>query len=429
MRRLKQSWPRMPIRIAALAVTLVAVLAGSVQAHFQLEARNRVFIVEPAAEGVRVYLRVPTTLVYTAYLAARERPADRVDAPFIVADATPRGFLHRLDATAISGDWQAFGRLVADGYRFTAAEQAVTPLVTALRVHGAVDAPPFATPGEARAALDGPLLPDAAGMYVGETVVDVALVLPGIGADVSLTVVGTLPELSLPADIVIDNHFVDFRHGGHISTVPGQLVEPVPLDRTAWQAAATFVVEGIRHIVGGFDHVLFVLCLSLAATRVGMLVWQVTGFTVGHSLSLMAGFLGFVPTAAWFVPAVEAAIALSIIYAAAMAIKQRPTRASILVTAAIGVLHGFGFAFVLQLILSPAAPHLAVSLLSFNAGVEAGQLAIVAGAAGGLALLTALNRAIGRYSRLAVAGVAIAIAGVWTVDRLRSLGDIIAGPA
>ena len=83
------------------------------------------------------------------------------------------------------------------------------------------------------------------------------------------------------------------------------------------------------------------------------------------------------PTGAWFVPFVETGIALSIIYAAAIAVLRRPAAGTFLVTTAIGLLHGFGFSFVLQEILSHDAANLWESLLAFNLGVEIGQVAIV----------------------------------------------------
>ncbi len=100
----------------------------------------------------------------------------------------------------------------------------------------------------------------------------------------------------------------------------GLLTEPVAISRSALSAVITFIKEGVPHIPGGLDHVLFVLCLVLGATRFKNLVWRVTGFTIGHSVTLSVGFFRFVPSGTWFVPTVETGIALSIIYAAAIAV-------------------------------------------------------------------------------------------------------------
>lgn len=414
---------------SVMIAALLAVVAESADAHFQLDARNRVFIVEPASEGMRVYMRIPTTLVYADHLAVRGGPDARVEAPFVVASRGPGGWMHHLDTEGILADQEGFGRLVLAGYGFVADGRDIAPILTALRVHGIDDAPPFGTPEEARAALQGPVVPDAAGMFVGETTVDVALLLPGFHGNGALTVRSRLAELELPSEVIIDNHFIDFRGGVRVTNVPGQMTEGVALDASLLRAAATFVVQGIRHILEGADHVLFVLCLTIGAATVGALVWQVSGFTVGHSITLIAGFLGLVPAGAWFTPAVEAAIALSIVYAGVVALLRRSGRGTVGITTAIGLLHGFGFAFVLQDILGPAAPHLGVSLLSFNIGVEVGQLAIVAVAWSVLAGIGTLNRTAARYGRLAIAGGAIAIACLWVVERIRLIAEAVAGTA
>jgi hypothetical protein len=108
----------------------------------------------------------------------------------------------------------------------------------------------------------------------------------------------------------------------------------------------------------------------------------VTGFTIGHSVTLTMGFFGLVPSGAWFVPTVEAGIAISIIYAAAIAVLPRATEANsernlFIVTSAIGLLHGLGFSFVLHKILQIDSPNIWQSLLAFNVGVEIGQLLII----------------------------------------------------
>lgn len=71
----------------------------------------------------------------------------------------------------------------------------------------------------------------------------------------------------------------------------GLLAEAITVSRSAWLAAWTFVTEGARHILEGYDHVLFVICLIIGATTSAGLLWRVTGFTLGHSITLAMGFL------------------------------------------------------------------------------------------------------------------------------------------
>ena len=153
--------------------------------------------------------------------------------------------------------------------------------------------------------------------------------------------------------------------------------QPVRVSHSILEAAWTFVKEGIRHILEGKDHVLFVVCLVLGATALGALAWRVTGFTIGHSATLALGFFGYVPKGAWFIALVETGIALSILYAATIALLSGGHRMTTILTALLGLLHGLGFSFVLKEILKLDSPNLWQNLLAFNVGIEVGQLLIV----------------------------------------------------
>ncbi len=155
---------------------------------------------------------------------------------------------------------------------------------------------------------------------------------------------------------------------------------PVTLDPSWTQAAATFVKLGFRHILDGTDHILFVLCLIIPLRGFRQLVWVVTAFTIAHSLTLAAAAHGWTPGALWFPPLIESAIAASILLMALENICREPQFRWPLAFA-FGLVHGFGFSFALGETMQFAGSHLLVSLLSFNLGVEIGQLAILAVAA------------------------------------------------
>ena len=125
-----------------------------------------------------------------------------------------------------------------------------------------------------------------------------------------------LPDQDETANLVLDYS----PSGVQVFRARGLLQEPVVVTRSLLDAVVTFIKEGVIHILEGLDHVLFVICLVLGAMRLKPLLWRVTGFTIGHSITLSLGFYGFVPSAAWFVPAVETGIALSIIYVAVVAV-------------------------------------------------------------------------------------------------------------
>ncbi len=150
----------------------------------------------------------------------------------------------------------------------------------------------------------------------------------------------------------------------------------VPLDPSWLQAAWRFVKLGFVHILDGADHLLFLFCLVIPLRRMRPLVLIVTSFTIAHSITLIASALGFAPDALWFPPLVETLIAVSIVYMALENIVGAARRRW-LVALGFGLVHGFGFSFALRETLQFAGSHLVTSLLSFNVGVELGQLFVL----------------------------------------------------
>jgi hypothetical protein len=152
----------------------------------------------------------------------------------------------------------------------------------------------------------------------------------------------------------------------------------VPLNPAWYQAGAGFVMLGIAHILSGIDHLLFLLCLVIPALRLRQVVGIVTAFTVAHSFTLLGSAYGIAPTGDWFPPFVETAIAASIVYMALENIAGIDLRHRWLITGIFGLVHGFGFSYGLRENLQFAGRHLLVSLLSFNIGIEIGQVAVLA---------------------------------------------------
>ena len=152
----------------------------------------------------------------------------------------------------------------------------------------------------------------------------------------------------------------------------------VRLDPRWTQAALSFVKLGFEHILTGIDHLLFLLCLVIPFRRIRPLVAIVTAFTVAHSITLIASAAGFAPDALWFPPLIEVLIAASIVYMALENIIGAKLERRWLVAFGFGLVHGFGFSFALRESLQFAGSHLATSLVSFNIGVELGQLAVLA---------------------------------------------------
>ena len=151
----------------------------------------------------------------------------------------------------------------------------------------------------------------------------------------------------------------------------------VRLDPRWHQAVGRFVVLGFEHILEGTDHLLFLLLLIIPFRRMRTLIPIVTAFTVAHSITLIASAYKLSPQALWFPPLIETGIAMTIFYMALENIVKPNQSARWVITFAFGLVHGFGFSFVLEHTLQFAGSHLLTSLLAFNVGVELGQLLVL----------------------------------------------------
>ncbi|MFM2409422.1 MAG: hypothetical protein RL481_250 [Pseudomonadota bacterium] len=197
---------------------------------------------------------------------------------------------------------------------------------------------------------------------------------------------------------------------------PTATIAPKP---DGWQIAKTYFVTGVDHILFGYDHLLFVVSLVLLLSGLWTIAKAVTAFTVAHSLTLIGTTLGFLGLPQ---RPVESVIALSILFLAVEIVKKSPDQPRLseripwIVAFGFGLLHGFGFAGALSEIGLPESD-VPTALLTFNLGVEAGQLAIVFATAAVLAMLR--RYAIGWVPliiRVASYGIGT-IAAYWFIER------------
>ena len=191
----------------------------------------------------------------------------------------------------------------------------------------------------------------------------------------------------------------------HISIREGR----VALDPSPFQAFFAFGRSGVEHILTGWDHLLFLICVIAPfgqLSRIKHLLIMVTGFTVAHSVTLVSAALGHAPEALWFVPLVEGVVALSILYTAIENLISASVVRRAVLALVFGLFHGFGFAFALGESLAFAGDHLPLALFSFNLGVEVGQAAVVLAAIPVLHLLSGADR-----SRFAVSALLSVVAG------------------
>ncbi len=190
----------------------------------------------------------------------------------------------------------------------------------------------------------------------------------------------------------------------------------VYLDPAWWEASLGFVRLGIEHILSGIDHLLFLLCLVIPFRRVKPLIPVITAFTLGHSITLIGTAYNLAPVGAWFPPFVEAAIAASIFYMALENIVGANLRRRWIIAALFGLVHGFGFADVLKEQLQFAGSYLLTSLVSFNVGIEIGQLAVLCVFVPALGLLFR-GAMSGRMGIIVLSAIVAHVAWHWMMER------------
>ncbi|HUF47593.1 MAG TPA: HupE/UreJ family protein [Vicinamibacterales bacterium] len=360
-------------------------------------------LIRPEGDRLRMIVRVP--------LAAMRD----VEYPL-----TGAGFLDLAD-TRLSGRLRDAATLwIAQSLHLSAADRPLpAPTVAAHRLSMPTDRS-LETWDQALAHVEGPPMPVDTQVIWNQLLFDVLLESPIDGDAGALSLRPELARLGLRVRTVLRFFLPDgavraFEYAGD----PGL----VRLDPTWAQAAGRFVALGFEHILGGIDHLLFLLCLVIPFRRLGQLVLVVTAFTVAHSITMIAAALELAPDAFWFPPLIETLIAASILY---MAIENIVGATNVhrrwAIAFGFGLVHGFGFSFALRESLQFAGGHLATSLLSFNLGVELGQVLVL------LAMVPVLHvvftRVVAeRMGAIVLSALVAHTAWHWMVTRGTELGE------
>jgi hypothetical protein len=341
--------------IAAVAALVVGWPIRSAAHDIPADITVRAFV-QPEGHRLRLLIRVPMS-------AMRD-----IDWPL----SKPDGYL---DLTRIDPFLRDASTLwIADDVDlFEGDTRLAYPEVRAVRLSLETDAA-FATYEEALARVFGPPLPDDTKLFSNQGLLDVLFEYPVQSDRSAFSIRPRFGRLGLRTITVL--RFLP--PGGVVRAFeldgdPGL----VRLDPSWYQAAWRFVRSGFAHILDGTDHLLFLLCLVIPFRRFRTLMVVVTAFTVAHSMTLIASAYNLAPDALWFPPLIEVLIAISIVYMALENIVSPQLKRRWMITFGFGLVHGFGFSFALRQTLQFAGSHLLTSLLSFNIGVELGQLLVL----------------------------------------------------
>jgi hypothetical protein len=336
---------------------LLLLSAGTATGHdIPSDVTVQVFL-KPAGNRMQVLVRVPLKAIRDLEFPEQENGYLDVD------KLTPR----LTDAATL---WLAqFLDIREEGRRLA------KPTVTATQLSLESDRS-FVSFEEAAAHLSAPKLPNSSNVVWNQLLLDVRMESP-IESDAShFAIHPGLRHLAARVLTVVRFLSPDGAVRAYEFTGDPGLV---PLDPRWHQAAARFVELGFFHILDGTDHLLFLLCLVIPFRRFRPLVWVITAFTLAHSLTLIGSAYNLAPDALWFPPLVETLIAASIVYMALENIAGGSTmHRRWMMAFGFGLVHGFGFSFALKESLQFAGTHLLTSLLSFNIGVEIGQLLVLA---------------------------------------------------
>lgn len=408
--------------IARVLLWCLCASAAPVLAHMPAGYDLRAVHFVQERDGLHGYMRLTLPLAVAKDLGAPGAGGFHAAAPYTVLRIESNHAFYYPDMARLRTQVQGLGELIARGHRLEGKYGVLVPQVRSVRVYPKGSVPPFNDLDQARAATaPGPAYPDGApDVEVAYVVVDTHLVYAGGGDDLKLS--STLDNRVIGQPEIQNLIVYHGSAGDRVLQRVGRLSEPLSINPSRWGVLRTFVGEGTAHVLSGADHVLFVACLALGAAGWVTLAWRVTGFTLGHSLSLALGFFGYAPKGAWFVPAVETAIAVSVLIAGVSLLLPRLRRLNLLpVVTVVGFVHGLGFAVALRALLDSDGPHVWSALAGFNVGVELGQLMVALVVAFAAVALARLQPRLRQWMPALLATGCVAAAALWILERSRPL--------
>ncbi|MBF9046027.1 HupE/UreJ family protein [Rhodobacterales bacterium LSUCC0031] len=329
------------LRACAMSIALFAAVSTGAAAH---EIRPTIADVEVGDDTVTMTLRITLeTLLAGIDLASVQ---DTNDAPEVAIYDSLRALPADQLEALLRAEWQR----IAQGFLIDVDGMALTPEIAEVTIPAPGD---LELPRDSTLTITATLPPGDAGVSLG--------LAPGFGSFVPRQMGGG-------ADA-----YEGFLNGG-------EMTPPLPrlgiLTESGMSVFLRYIVVGFEHILPlGLDHILFVLGLYFFATRMGPLLWQVSAFTLAHTITLALAATGVVKIPASIV---EPLIAASIVYVGVEnIIGRRNLRGRTALVFGLGLLHGLGFASVLG-DYGIASGRFVQALIGFNIGVELGQLTVIA---------------------------------------------------
>lgn len=394
---------------------------GKADAHLISGFNIRVVHFEHQADGMTGYFRISLPLLVAKELGQMrsdqsfERPA-----PYTYNRLESGRIFHYVDENAVRQNTLGLARLAADGHRLMVAGKVIQPRVLSVRVHPKGFVPPFNNLDQIRSAVSGPAFPSGVPeTEVRHVLVDVALFYPEVKEETQFQFSSPLTP-GIMGEPDTNNMLLDHKGDGEVTyTIAGLLAAPITVNPSLSEAVKQFLSAGIMHILEGWDHLLFIVCLVIGDFKFRSIALRITGFSIGHSISLIAGFYGLTPTGTWFPPLIEVTIAFSILCAALLIfIEKHSIKLTLPLTTMVGLVHGFGFAFGLREMLADSSTNIIPSLLSFNIGVEVGQLLIALSCWCILYLTQRVRTDLFSLLRLSMAAASTVMSVFWLVQRL-----------
>ncbi len=365
-----------------ISLFLFFFLSVQSSAHFNPVVNRSFHIVFDQQQSVQVYVRIPLPLLL---ITSGWGGVDSGEAlPFTVRKYVEGQWRYYLDVETIENDWRGFTEFALNAYSInTIPSLNLLSYVDEINIHSEHFGRGFSTFQSATSVFDGLnniTLSNEEEIF--DAVVDIYFEINNASSRRDFLIKSD-QGINAGIENRLFNHV--FFYDSSASSDPilleirhniGLLKEGFYIRKPASEKFLTAVYHGIEHIVLGWDHLLFVILLVLVSNSTKQVVQRATVFTIGHSITLTLGVFGIVPSFGWFIPLIESLIASSILIAGFFILLEQSSKFNLKVCFTLGLVHGFGFSFVLNDGVFQQESIDYLNLLGINLGIEVGQVLI-----------------------------------------------------